>query len=177
MQKLGYQVIGRDLLPDFINYRIAQQIEIIKQDINEFLAGGGSILVARSYGAFILLQTLIEMNPFTGMVLLLSPVLGASKVEAGGTVFFKPPRSYKLLDMARAGIFPIPQYLELHAGTEDKQCHSSIADEFSRLLPGIKLTLVKGAGHTLDQGYVEDALKKFLLGRLDDPDDEIFTLR
>lgn len=46
IQKLGYEVIGRNLLPDFINYRIVQQIEIIKQDINEFLAGGGSILVA-----------------------------------------------------------------------------------------------------------------------------------
>lgn len=107
------------------------------------------------------------------MVLLLSPVLGASKVEAGGTVFFKPPRANKLMDMARAGIFPIPQYMELHAGTEDKQCHPSIAEEFSWLLPGTKLKIVEGAEHTLDQGYVENALKKFLLGRLDDPDDEI----
>jgi hypothetical protein len=105
------------------------------------------------------------MNPFPGRVLLFSPVLGPSKVKAGGTVFFKPPRADKLIIMAREGNFPAPEYLEIHTGTEDKQCHLSIAEEFSGLVPGTKLILVQGTGHSLEQGYIENVLERFLVGR------------
>jgi len=156
IKKSGFKVIGRDLLSDFINYRIAQQIEIIKKDIEEYLSAGSLILIARSYGAFLLLQTLVEMMPFPGRVLLF---------EAGGVMFFRPPRADKLMNLAKEQNFPAPKYLEIHTGTEDTQCHPSIAEEFSRLMPEIKLNLVEGAGHSLEQQYVERVLERFLFGR------------
>jgi hypothetical protein len=79
IQKLGFKVFGRDLMPDFINYNISQQVEIIKKDVKQYISEKGSALIARSYGAFLLLQSLSEMPPFPGKILLFSPVLGPEK--------------------------------------------------------------------------------------------------
>jgi len=157
----GFDLVGRDLLPDFIHYRIARQVDIIKHDIIEYFSDPGSVLIARSYGAFLLLQSLLELKSFQGRILLLCPVLGPTKVEAGGTMFFKPPRGYKLLTAAREGSFPVPGYMEIHTGTEDLQCPPENAEEFSGLVKNTRLKLIKGAGHSLDQVNIEKALELF----------------
>lgn len=161
---LGVDVVGRDLLPEFINYRIGEQVEIIKQDIANYFAEHDGILLARSYGAFLLLQALIELNPFRGRILLFSPVLGPTNIKAAkGPLFFRPPRANKLLQFARNATFPAPEYMEIHTGSEDLQCHPSIAVEFAHLVPNTRLYLVQGGGHGLDHKYTENILKKFLL--------------
>jgi hypothetical protein len=161
IEKIGFSVIGRDLQPDFINYRIAQQVEIIKQDISEYISESGSHLIARSYGAYLLLQALAEMNPFQGRILLLNPVLGPSNIEIG-RIFFRPPRANKLINLARERRFPEPEYLEIHIGSNDLQCHPSLAVEFSNLVANTKLKLVERAGHNFEHNYIENVLKKFL---------------
>jgi hypothetical protein len=69
---------------------------------------------------------------------------------------FSPPQSEKLLELAKAGKFPVPLKCEIHVGSEDWQsCPNAVA--FGKLV-GMKVNVVEGAGHSLPKKYVNDLL-------------------
>jgi hypothetical protein len=101
------------------------------------------------------------MEPFVGKILLFSPVLGMALARQGlyGSI---PPRAQKLPQLAQHKTFPSPQYMEIHTGADDQGCDPLLAKRFCALIDNVRLYIVPGAGHTLEQSYVQSVLDRFL---------------
>jgi alpha-beta hydrolase superfamily lysophospholipase len=87
----GYAISGREIVSDFARLRFAEQLALIRSDLQPAFWHRDGVLVGSSYGAYLLLHTLADMDAFPGRVLLFSPVLGAAVAKNG---FFgsRPPR-------------------------------------------------------------------------------------
>jgi len=158
---MGYSIRGRETVRDFAQLRFAEQLVLIKSDLQTTSWKPDATLVARSHGAYLLLNTLAEMSPFPGRILLLSPVLGAA-VANNGFYVSRPPRAERFANVVENGEFPIPRYLEIHTGGEDNGCDPQLANRFAALVSGTRLQIVAGAGHDLGDEYTRSALREFL---------------
>ena len=70
--RLQYSIHGREITPDFARLRFAEQLALIRCDLHEAFWEADAKLIARSYGAYVLLNALAEISPFPGSILLLS---------------------------------------------------------------------------------------------------------
>ena len=98
------------------------------------------------------------MPPFTGNVLLTSPIVGHFSHQAT-QIGFVPPRSVRLGEMARAGAFPVLEQCEIHVGADDWQSNPASVKAFGSML-GITVNVVPNAGHSLPQDYVSSVLDR-----------------
>ncbi len=157
----GFSVQGREMISDFARLVFSEQLALIRADLLSGFWHSEAVLVGRSFGAYLLLHTLAEMDSFPGKVLLFSPVLGAgiSKDRLFGVL---PPRSKKLLKLAESGEFPAPRDLEIHTGAEDSGCHPKLAERFALLVGNAKFRIVPNVGHQLGEEYLRGVLDKFL---------------
>ncbi len=100
----------------------------------------------RPYGAYLLLQALLAKGGSPARVLLVSPVLGASL--GVGRVVSVPPGVRRMWQALEGGRFPSLD-LEIYTGADDAPGDPTLARRFAELVPGIRLTVVPGAGHDL----------------------------
>ena len=156
------------MITDFARLGFSEQLALIQTDLLSGFWHSEAVLVGRSYGAYLLLHALAEMDFFPGKVLLFSPVLGAglSKDRLFGVM---PPRSKKLLKLAENGGFPAPRDLEIHTGAEDSGCDPRLAERFVSLVGNTKLRIIPNAGHQLSDEYVRGVLDRFLSEKMLDP--------
>jgi hypothetical protein len=161
IQMSGAALVGREILGDFERLPFADQIAVIRDDLDCAFWQPEVCLVGRSFGAYLLLHTLLEKPPFPGGVLLFSPVLGPS-ILAGGRYGLRPPRADKLLRMAEAGQFPMPANLEIHTGMDDGSCDPALARRFAAAVGLTNLFLLDGMDHELPGGYVEGIIRRVL---------------
>ena len=161
MARMGYTIHGREIISDFARRRISEQVALIGSDLQLAFWCRDAVLVGRSYGAYLLLHTLADMDPFPGKILLCSPVLGAA-VAKDGFYVSRPPRAEKLVKLAESNRFPAPHYMEIHTGAEDNDCHPLLATRFASMVGNTKLQIVAGAGHQLSEEYLQGVLSKFL---------------
>lgn len=157
----GYEVAGRDTFVDFKNVLFADQVELVKQDLLCHFWTDDSFVIANSYGAYRFLHAQVQLPPFPGKVLLLSPILGEFNDDSTSRGFI-PPRAGKLLKLAREGVYPSPARCAIHVGSEDWQSQPDVVVEFGKLT-GIAVTVAEGRGHDLGKDYVA-----LLLDRLRD---------
>jgi predicted esterase len=161
IRRMGYPFQQREITPEFELLRFPEQLKVIEKELEIGFWRHDAILIGRSYGAYLLLHSLSEMQDFPGRILLFSPVLGPGRNRNGfyGSI---PPRSNKLLQLAENNQFPLFQYLEIHTGTDDNGCNPLLAERFVAPFKNARLYLVLGAGHHLDDVYVSDVLMNFL---------------
>jgi predicted esterase len=157
--EMGFEVYGREILSDFARLHFPQQLEIIKNDLKSQFWHQDAIIIGDSYGAYLLLQALVELAPFPGCILLFSPVLGKA-IDKKNFIISSPPRSKKLLQLAEQKKFPIPRYLEIHTGAKDNGCDPQLAKKISALITGSKIYIVEGEGHRLNKNYIKNILAK-----------------
>jgi len=163
IMNIGYEIKGRETISGFERLWFPEQLELIRSDIDKEFWNPNAILIGHSYGAYLLLHSLVELSPFPGRMLLFSPVLGAAIVKAKNRFYIsKPPRAEKLYKLAKSCKFPPPAYMEIHTGEKDNACDPVLAKRFASLVKNIKLYIVSGAGHTLDKNYVKEVLRNFL---------------
>ena len=106
IESLGLTLCGREIVRDFARLRFAEQLALIKSDLQTAFWKPDAKIVARSYGAYLLLNTLAEMNPFPGRILLLSPVLGVA-VANDGFYVSRPRVPNDSLSWLKAETFPV----------------------------------------------------------------------
>lgn len=159
--KMGYSIHGREIVSDFAGLRFSEQLALIRSDLQSAFWHSEEMLVGRSYGAYLLLHALADMETFPGKILLCSPVLGAALAKNGfyGSL---PSRAEKLAKLADSNTFPAPRYMEIHAGADDNGCDPLLAARFADLVANTKLYIVAGAGHELGEDYTRGLLRKFL---------------
>ena len=142
----------------FLRQRFEDQVQATR----EFCNIGEGFIIANSYGAYLLLQSLIDQPPLPVRVLLLSPVLGRA-MDRERMLFSRPPRE-KTLHMAienrRIGI---PAELNIVTGNEDEICDHKLATHFAELL-GARVSILEGEGHMIDPNLVSQTVNRFLGG-------------
>ncbi len=110
------------------------------------------MVLANSFGAYLLLHALASLKPYPGRLLLLSPILGEFANEQTGT-YFSPPYPKRLGTLAQAGQYPTPRDAQIHVGEHDWQSIPQNVQDFGALV-GMPVTVVPDAGHRLPKPYV-----------------------
>ncbi len=158
--KLGYNLKGRETPESFKGLVFQEQLDLIAADLQADFWTASSKVVAVSYGAYLLMHTLAELEQYTGSILLLSPVLGG--VSNPGTLrYYSPPRADKLMKMIETGSFPKPSHIEIHVGEKDWQCPPDRVVQFANCVDG-ESSVVPDKGHDLGKEYVAPVLLKWL---------------
>ena len=148
-----------DVLPidaDFLQQEIQGQIDTVR----EFIQLDAANVVANSYGAYLLLQALIDQPPLNIRVLLLSPVLGRA-ISEERMLFSRPPREKTLHLAIAAQRLGMPDHLEIVTGAEDDICDPDLALNIAEQLC-IEVRILQGEGHMLGADKVSGILDQFL---------------
>ena len=149
-----YDVLPID--PEFSLQDIQGQVDSIREFIN--LDSGN--VIANSYGAYLLLLSLIDQPPLPVRTLLLSPVLGRA-ISEERMLFSRPPREKTLHIAIAEQQLGLPSYLEIVTGQEDEICDPALAQKIGAQLD-IKVSILQGEGHMLNTDKVSEILGQFL---------------
>ena len=152
-----YDVLPID--PDFLAQDIQAQVDTVRAFTH--LEDGN--LIANSYGAYLLLLTLIDQPPLNIRVLLLSPVLGRA-ISEERMLFSRPPRERTLHQAISEQRLGMPDHLEIVTGEDDEICDPALARQIGKRL-NIPVSILPSEGHMLAPSSVESALNRFLLVR------------
>ena len=152
----GFNLQGRELTGEFRKLDFGQQIDCVVSDLQSIELEDGGRVIANSFGAYLLLHALAQMPPFTGKVLLLSPIVGQLS-NAATQMGFVPPLADRLGEIARAGAFPVPKQCEIHVGADDWQSNPANVTKFGSMVD-IVVNVVPNAGHSLSKEYVGGVL-------------------
>ena len=136
-----YDVLPVDAV--FLQHDIQGQIDTVRQ----FIRLDAANVVANSYGAYLLLQALIDQPPLNIRVLLLSPVLGRA-ISEERMLFSRPPREKTLHQAIAERRLGMPAHLEIVSGQEDEICDSALARQIGEQL-GISVSILLNEAHML----------------------------
>ena len=156
----GCEISGRELVGEFRKLDFQEQIDHIVEDLRDNFWHEDARVIANSFGAYLFLHAQTQMPAYLGRLILLSPIVGEFANEETQMNFI-PPRADKLLELARAGRFPVPKQCQVHVGSEEWQSNPVNVTTFGSML-GIPVTVVPNAGHMLPKEYVGDLLDKWL---------------
>lgn len=143
-------VVGRELTVDFAKLSFGEQVDLVRAD----LSGQDYLVVANSYGCYLLLNALFELPGHEGKILLLSPVLGDAENPETGMVYC-PPRAQRFMESLRSGRLRLGAAIHVLVGSEDWQCNR----EALGLLKGLDDVYVKeveGEGHRIPSSVVRE---------------------
>lgn len=158
----GFDVTGRETRGLFRRLPFDEQIASVGQDLKDHFWHEEARVICNSFGAYLFLHAQIQLPPFPGRVMLLSPIVGAFTNEQAKTSF-SPPRPTKLKDLAESGQLAMPRLCEIHVGEEDWQSIPANVKALGRL-SGIPVSVVQGFGHDLGKKYVGMLLDRWLDG-------------
>jgi len=157
---LGYDLEGRETPGSFKNLSFQEQLDLIANDLKSNFWNESSKVVAVSYGCYLLMHTLSELEAYPGSILLLSPVLGGV-INKGTLRYYSPARADKLMQLVETKSFPVPKHIELHVGDSDWQCPPDRVVKLANCVGGDS-TVVPHKGHDLGKAYVAPILDKWL---------------
>ena len=158
LQEQCDQLGGREVSGDLKGHKFEDQLEIIRQDLIDSHWHEEGRLVANSYGAYLLLHTLIELEPYPGNIFLLSPILGAVQTKE---FYFRPPRAKRLLQPFEEKTFPVPRKLSCIVGELDWQ---SVPERCERLSETVNATLkiAPGQKHRVEPASIQTMMFQVL---------------
>ena len=141
--------------------------EFLQQDIQgqidstrEFIKLDSGNVIANSYGAYLLLLSLVDQPPLPIRTLLLSPVLGRA-ISEERMLFSRPPREKTLHQAISEQRLGMPDHLEIVTGEEDEICDPALARQIGEQM-NIPVSILPNEGHMLEQISVTLVVEKFL---------------
>ena len=146
--------------PDFLAQSFEEQVAATRR----FCAIDNAHIIANSYGAYLLLQSLIDQPPLPAEVLLLSPVLGRA-MDPDRMLLSRPPRERTLREAIEAQRLGLPLSLSIVTGREDEICDWKLATLFADAL-GANISVLDNEGHMISPATVSAAVHKFIGIRL-----------
>ena len=154
------------LSPDFDALAIdavflQQSFEDQVSTTRKFCDIGEGFIIANSYGAYLLLQSLVDQPPLATSVMLLSPVLGRA-MDTERMLFSRPPREKTLRTAIESGRLGIPPHMEIVTGKDDEVCDWQLAQKFS-IAMNISIAVLDGEGHMISPEKVSQAVDSFLM--------------
>jgi hypothetical protein len=145
---------GVAVSPQFLRQEPLQQVEIIREKITEKPTRA---IVANSYGAYLTLQALIDIDVTPDMVLLLSPVLGAA--SAKDRMYYSRPPLAKRLETALSNNTLIrPKVTKLIMGDKDELYSPEQISAIDNYFGVGTSKIVFGEGHMLSEQIVQELI-------------------
>ena len=117
-------------------------------------------IIACSYGAYLLLHSLIDQPPISARVMLLSPVLGQvgfEEAELAPITAHEKALKTAILD----GRLGRPKYLEIVTGEKDEICDAALAVETGEKL-GVEVNVLRSERHLVTPSKVAISVSTFL---------------
>ena len=142
--------------PEFLAQSFEEQVAATR----EFCGVENGYVIANSYGAYLLLQSLIDQSPMFARVLLLSPVLGRA-MDPDRMLLSRPPRERTLREAIEAQRLGLPFSLRIVTGREDEICDWKLAINFADAL-GINISVLDDEGHMISPAAVSAAVREFI---------------
>ena len=152
LQDQCYQLVGREVSGDLKGFIFEDQLEAIRQDLLDSHWHEDGQIVANSYGAYLLLQTLVDMESYPGNIFLLSPILGAVQTQK---FFFRPPRAKRLLQSFAERSFPKPRSSSCIVGQFDWQSVPERCINFCDVVSA-QLNIVPDGNHVIEPELVQE---------------------
>ena len=146
------QLVGREVSGDLKGLIFEDQLEAIRKDLLDSHWHEDGQIVANSYGAYLLLHTLIDMGPYPGNIFLLSPILGAVQTKE---FYFRPPSAKRLLQSFKEKTFPKPRSLSCIVGKFDWQSVPERCVDLCDVVEG-PLNIVPDGNHMIDPQLVQE---------------------
>jgi hypothetical protein len=158
---LGYKVVGRETRGDFQKYNFQDKIDLVANDLEQHFWYEEAKVVVNSFGAYLFLHAQLQIKPYPGKVLILSPVIGGSNHDETMMRFY-PPRADVLAHAVKDGVFPCPLNAAIHVGSVDWQSDPEGVMSFGEAV-GLPVSVVDGQGHMLSVDYVGGLLDELLM--------------
>lgn len=156
----GYKVVGRETRGEFQKYSFQDKIDLVANDLEQHFWYEGAKVIVNSFGAYLFFHAQLQMKPYPGNVLILSPIIGGSSYDEAMMRFY-PPRADVLVQAATDGVFTCPTNAQIHVGSEDWQSGPEGVVSFGTAT-GIPVSVVDNQGHMLSVAYVGGLLDGFL---------------
>jgi len=160
IQAHGYEVVGRETRGAFNQLSFQEKIDRISKDLKSYFWRESACVIANSFGAYLFLHAQIQLEPYPGRVLCLSPIIG-DFTDTHSMKGFIPPRSTEILKRASSGQMPRPREIEIHVGDKDWQSNPERVKDLGGLLE-ITTHVIPDAGHQLEHQYVRNLLALWL---------------
>ena len=158
IQSYPHHFLGRAVSGDFEKLTHTTQVQTIQDDLATMPTGESTLLVAHSYGAYLLLHALIKYPQPIDRLVLISPVTGSAM---GNGRFFRPPGTKALSQALTEQAIPLPNSGVLVTGEHDWQSPAERGRDIASQL-GMKFSLVPNAGHRLPVEFVKKILNECL---------------
>ena len=152
----GYKIVGRETLGEFQKYSFQDKIDLVANDLEEHFWYENAKVIVNSFGAYLFFHAQLQMKPYLGNVLILSPIIGGSNYDEAMMRFY-PPRADVLVQAATDGVFPCPLSAQIHVGSEDWQSGPAAVLGFGAAI-GMPVSVVDNQGHMLSVDYVSGLL-------------------
>jgi hypothetical protein len=161
LKSLDVNRIGLSVNSIFLSLPFEQQISTIHDLLHRF-DGPNTIIIANSYGAYLLTSALIDQPSIASQVLLLSPALGLTLVEE--EMFYSRPPNQRLWSEAlEQGRIAKPSYLVVCSGELDAgSCSPTMVRKFSELIEADQVQIMPNQGHQLAPTVVQSVVGLFL---------------
>lgn len=142
-----------DLTGPFARLRFSEQVDTVHGLIRQQYWSREALLLGRSFGAWILLHALMQLEEsFPGTVVLLSAVLGYGQHRG---LHFIAPRAATFWEYAASHARAPARHLALLHAADDTQCPVDYAKELRRLWP-LELVLFEHGGHDIGKRTLQD---------------------
>ena len=151
-------VTGISLSNEFLKTPFDEQLAAIQSDFSR-LQQNSIPVIANSYGAYLLLNSLIGLPALQTRVLILSPVVG-TLVSALG--YFKPTFANRIPAALSDGTLPKPARLDICCGSLDNQCDLVALERLAKTLQADRYSILEGQGHMIEKHIVADMVDQFL---------------
>ena len=142
----------------FLRHKPLTQVEQIRDAINNY---EDSTFIANSYGAYLLLQALVECPKPPQKVLLLSPVLGLATAK-DRMYASRPPLTKRLKSAFENNAVTRPPYFSVIIGSDDAIYNESQACALNKYFGTSTVEVIEGEGHMLKPETVKAFLQKHL---------------
>ena len=143
---------GVAVSPQFLRQEPLQQVEIIQEKIKEEPTRP---VVANSYGAYLTLLALIDIDVTPDMVLLLSPVLGAANAK-DRMYYSRPPLTNRLEAALSNNTLIRPKVTKLIMGDQDELYSPERISTMDSYFGMGTAQIVAGEGHMLSRRVVQE---------------------
>ena len=150
LKTLDANRIGLSINSQFLKLSHDEQVGVVSKLIGDF-DSADTLIVANSYGAYLLLQVMLVLGSLKSRVIFLSPVMGRGMLKSA-MFMSRPPGERQVVEAEKRGGFLSGMRVAVHVGEHDDSVN--ICDISKRL--GITdVTVVQKAGHNLPIDYIQ----------------------
>lgn len=142
----------------FLRQAPIDQVRAIQQKL---IADPERIVIANSYGAYLTLQALVDVDNPPQQMLLLAPVLGMASAR-DRMYISRPPFTKRLRSALDENRVARPPSMRIVVGDQDPLFNPDQFSEINAYFGGRALSVLPGEGHSLSRDFVQRLVSSLL---------------